>query len=72
MIKTIKVDGMHCDACKKLVMMELEENNLDQCVDSINIAGDTIGDIILHGDSRNDDVEKIKSVINGMEGYVVK
>ena len=35
---TLTVEGMHCDACKKLIMMELEDAGLDTYVENVTVA----------------------------------
>ncbi|MCA9385358.1 cation transporter [Candidatus Dojkabacteria bacterium] len=59
----LKVNGMHCDACKSLIKMELEENGFDD----VKVDGDTHE--IQIPENLSGDIEEIKSVINSMESY---
>jgi len=65
------IQGMHCDACKKLIMMELEDASLDIFVDSISVEDDNKGIMILKN-ATEDDIMKIKNSINAMDGYHVE
>lgn len=69
-MKTITVQGMHCDACKKLIMMELEDAQLDQLVGNIDVdAGSKQGVLTVQDSATDDNIAKIKRLINDMEGY---
>lgn len=70
MEKAIKITGMHCQACKSLISMELEENGLAQKVNSIELSSQNTG-LILLSDTNDQDVEKIVSIINKMDNYQV-
>jgi len=61
---------MHCDACKKLVTMELEDIGLDSSISQIDIA-DNVGTIMLDDSVSDSDIEKIKEVIGNMDDYEV-
>lgn len=69
-MQQIKVQGMHCDACKALINMELEENQLDKYISSIELADNNIG-ILNVEDTNNETVSKIKTIINQMPDYQV-
>ena len=63
---------MHCSACEKLIMMELEEAGLDQYVDHVEIFGEEKkGIFYLTEQADEGSIEKMKDVINGMEGYTI-
>lgn len=65
----IKVKNMHCDACKTLVKMELEENNLDNLITDFSIdTEENIGTLELVNPTK-EEIMKIKTVVNSMEGY---
>lgn len=66
----IKVKGMHCDACKALIKMELEEVGLDKVVSSIELIGNDIGVLTLE-DASEEDKTKIEELINNMDQYSV-
>lgn len=69
-MKTITVQGMHCGACEKLIKMELEDSGLDAYVESVEISsGEKKGVFHLNENIGDDQIEKMKKIINGMEGY---
>lgn len=68
-MEAITVQGMHCDACKKIIMMELEEVGLDEHVDRIEVGNDNTGVVYLKDGV--EDKEKIVSVINAIDTYSV-
>ncbi|PIT86269.1 MAG: hypothetical protein COU33_04110 [Candidatus Magasanikbacteria bacterium CG10_big_fil_rev_8_21_14_0_10_43_6] len=69
-MKTITVQGMHCGACEKLIRMELDDAGLESFVDSVEIeSGEKKGIFCLKEGISEEQVEKIKQIINGMEGY---
>jgi len=71
-MKQITVQGMHCDACKKLIMMELEETGLDSSVLEVNISSEEKkGVFTLIDEISDDDLGRVKSVVNAMDGYTV-
>jgi hypothetical protein len=68
-MKTIKVTGMHCDACKKIMMMEFEETGLELKVKHIDVLPDKKGLVTLADSADDSDADKISKIINNMEGY---
>ncbi len=71
-MKTLIVQGMHCGACKKLIMMELEEVGLDALVKNVEIMEEEKKGVFhLDENISDEELEKVKSIINGMEGYTV-
>lgn len=68
-MEAITVQGMHCDACKKIIMMELEEVGLNGYVNRIEVGEDNIGVVYLKDGI--EDREKIISVINAIDTYSV-
>jgi copper chaperone CopZ len=65
---TIKVKGMHCDACKALIKMELEEIGLEGNIEKVELEENNQG-IILLKNVNETQVEEAKNVINKMEQY---
>ncbi len=61
----LKVKGMHCDACSKLITMELEEKGIND----IKVNGDTHE--IEVPDSLENRVEEIKNIVNAMDSYEI-
>lgn len=59
----LKVNGMHCGACKTLIEMELEENGIE----GVNVNGETYE--IEVPENLSDKIEAIKNIVNSMEGY---
>lgn len=70
MKKTIKVNGMHCNACVMLIQMELEENGFEENVESINLLEDNKGEVTVANISDEDET-KIISLINNLDNYEV-
>ncbi|OIO20385.1 MAG: hypothetical protein CO029_02475 [Candidatus Magasanikbacteria bacterium CG_4_9_14_0_2_um_filter_41_10] len=68
---TLTVQGMHCDACKKLIMMELEDAGLGDSVVDITLKPENIGELQLAETVTSNDEEKIISIINTMETYSI-
>jgi copper chaperone CopZ len=68
-MKEIYVKGMHCDACKKLVQMELEENGLLKNISSLELLPDNTGKLNITEGVTAQEKEKIERVINNMETY---
>ena len=69
-MKTITVQGMHCSACEKLIRMELDDAGLESYVESVEIESDKNKGIFhIKEDTSEEQMEKIKQIINPMEGY---
>lgn len=66
----LTVVGMHCDACKALITMELEEHKLDQYVSAINLNMNETGTLEITTDDE-ELVKQIRSVIDGLDSYSV-
>jgi len=67
---TIKVKGIHCDACKMLIKMELEEIGLKGNVESVELEADNQGVVVLNNVEK-DQVEEARNTINNMDQYEV-
>jgi len=61
---------MHCDACKMLIKMELEEIGLEGNVESIELEADNQGAVVLNN-VEEDQVEEARNTINNMDQYEV-
>ncbi|MCA9386756.1 hypothetical protein KC669_01855 [Candidatus Dojkabacteria bacterium] len=70
MEKTIKVNGMHCNACVMLIRIELEENGFEKNIDSINLLEDNKGQVKVIN-IKDEDETKIISLINNLDNYEV-
>lgn len=66
----IKVKGIHCDACKMLIKMELEEVGLEGNIESVALEGENQGIVILI-DVKEAQIEEAKNTINKMDQYEV-
>ena len=62
----IKVKSMHCDACSKLITIELEEKGIEGVV----VNGETHE--IEVPENLNDKVEEIKNIVNSMDAYEIE
>ncbi len=70
MNQTIIIQGMHCEACKSLITMELEEAGLEDKVKTISLQDNNMGELELD-DVSEEEVERIKTAINNMGSYSV-
>jgi len=72
-MKTLTVKGVHCGACEKLIKMELEDVGLDILVEKVEIDGEKKEGIFSVKETiGKGELEEMKSIINGMEGYSVE
>lgn len=67
---SIKVKGMHCEACEALIKMELEELGLEDEITGIDLRSDDIGVITFTHLSSSRKDQTIEA-INLMEQYEV-
>jgi cation transport ATPase len=70
MNKTFVIEGMHCNACEKLIEMDLEENGFVKENMSFDLLGDNKGSLSIKLSSE-EEIQKITNSINRMEGYMV-
>lgn len=70
-MKTLTINGMHCDACKTLITMELDEGDLSSLISEIKQDGENTGTIRLKADTTDDEMKKIAEIINQMDNYSV-
>ncbi|MFH1287047.1 MAG: hypothetical protein ABII02_04870 [Candidatus Magasanikbacteria bacterium] len=72
-MKTLTVRGMHCEACKKLIIMEFEESGLGALVKDVEVTEEGKKGIFhLEEGATDKEIEKMKSIVNAMEGYSVE
>lgn len=67
---SLKIKGMHCEACKSLIKMELEDNKFLDNLIGIELKGSNYGEAILK-DLSEDDIKKIKEIINNLDNYEI-
>ena len=68
---TLKVQGMHCDACKSLIEMEIEDLNLQDKLENIDYDSDTqMGDVIFH-DLTEEERSVLKQAIENLGNYKI-
>lgn len=60
---------MHCDACKKLILMEFTEHNLDQYVDHISEIEKNQGTVYIKDTATKEDIEQMKQLVRDMGSY---
>lgn len=71
-MKQLTIQGMHCNACKTLISMELEEHGLDQLIENIDVnAEEQQGILTLKEEASDAQEAAIVDLITGMEGYQV-
>ncbi|BCX14155.1 MAG: hypothetical protein KatS3mg085_687 [Candidatus Dojkabacteria bacterium] len=66
----IRVKGMHCNACKMLIRVELEEMDLEENIEKIELEANNQGVIVLKNMDEHD-IRKIIDKINKTELYEV-
>lgn len=66
----ISVKGMHCDSCRMLVKMELEEHLDDNQISDVDLVGDYSGVVTLNNVTP-EQLAQAKASINMMDGYEV-
>lgn len=71
-MNTLTIKGMHCDACKKLITMELEDAGLNQHVASIELGNNNVGRLCLRDGTESEVLNNIKKVLNGMKDYSIE
>ena len=65
------INGMHCEACKTLIKMELEDNGFNKNIIKIDVnEKDNKGELLLNYDNQ-EDIDKIKKIINDLDQYSV-
>lgn len=67
---TLTVNGIHCEACQKLIAMDLEDAGLSEKMTGVEMKEGNVGVVSLENVSE-EEIVRIKEVINGMEGYTV-
>lgn len=70
-MKKIVIEGMHCDACKKLIMMELKDADLDTYIDSLYLDQKNVGILTVKDNVFLENVSRIEKLINDMDGYSI-
>lgn len=71
MDKELKIEGMHCDACKKIITMEIEDLGLQDKLNSVDLSSEANQGFVKLSDVREEDVEKITTAINDLGQYKV-
>ncbi|HRN69836.1 MAG TPA: hypothetical protein PLS49_01515 [Candidatus Woesebacteria bacterium] len=72
MDQKITVKGMHCNACKALIKMEIEDVGLGNRIEEIVLLENGNVREIKFIDISDSDLEKVKSTINILDQYKVK
>lgn len=68
---TLKVQGMHCDACKTLIEMEIEELNLQDKLENIDYDSDKqMGDVVFN-DLTEAERSALKQAIENLGNYKI-
>jgi len=71
-MKKLTIEGMHCDACQKLITMELEDAGFDTAISVFRQIGENIGELELADHVTDDEINKIKEIISKMDDYTIK
>lgn len=66
----LSVDGMHCNSCKGLIKMELEENGFEDKIVSLELGEDNKGLLTLTDLSEEEKTKAIE-LVNNMDQYSV-
>lgn len=68
---TLRVQGMHCDACKTLIEMEIEDLNLQDKLQNIDYDSDKqMGDVVFH-DLTEEERSALKQSIENLGNYKI-
>ena len=70
MAKTLKVEGMSCEACLALVNMAIEESELNDKVSGIELTTDG-GEIELKSDLTSEEMDVLESAVNTAGHYTL-
>lgn len=70
-MKTLQIEGMHCDACKTLITMELEDAGLASSLKEFKQDGENSCVMHLQDETTAEEINKITDIINGMDKYSV-
>lgn len=70
MNKTFIIEGMHCNACKTLIEMELQEHGFKKGDIHIELLENNIGSLTLPIASE-EHIQEVKNVIEKMEDYSI-
>ncbi|PJC52493.1 MAG: hypothetical protein CO030_02580 [Candidatus Magasanikbacteria bacterium CG_4_9_14_0_2_um_filter_42_11] len=62
---------MHCDACKKLIQMELDDAGFGDALVGVTLKPENVGELQLAENLSAEDKEKVIASINSMENYKV-
>ncbi len=68
-MEKITIQGIHCDACQKLISIELEDAGLKKFVASFVQEEENLGTLSLTEEAKKEDREKILTIINAMGEY---
>lgn len=68
MERKITVNGMHCEACKALIRMTLEDGGLGPNIKDIDLTGDNQGYVLL-SNVDEEDLTGAKNLINELDQY---
>ena len=67
----LKINGMHCDACKTLIKMEIDELNLSDKIMKISVDDQKNQGTVELSDVREEDIKKIIKAIDSLGQYQV-
>ena len=68
---TLTVNGMHCEACKALLRMELEENGYDSNIEAIELTPKQTQGTIRLANVTDQQITAITNLINTLDQYTV-
>ena len=67
----LKINGMHCDACKTLIKMEIDELNLSDKIMKISVDDQKNQGTVELSDVREENIKKIIKAIDSLGQYQV-
>lgn len=68
---TLNVQGMHCDACKSLIRMEIDELGFSENVKDVDLTSENNVGFVALQNVDEEEVEKITEAIDSLGNYQV-
>lgn len=70
-MKTLIIQGMHCDACQKLITMELDDAGFKDVIKDFRQTDKNSGELVLVDAASEQDTQKVIEIISKMDDYTV-
>jgi hypothetical protein len=70
-MKKLTIRGMHCDACKALITMDVEDAGMSDRIKGFGEVSNNQGELLLKEDVSDEELKKLAEIINSMDNYQV-